>query len=90
MDAGVKGGMYNMKKKIIAVALFLSILLQPHIPVQALNNYDINLFKSGIWQTLDNLEESSSNPEDWIESGNYCYEFLDSQKKYITIRDFWE
>ena len=87
--------MMKRGRKTIAVILVLSLaiaaLLQPRTPVQAhVEDFYVPLFKPGIWQTLDNLEKLSNNPEDWIESGNYCYEFLDSQKKYITIRDFWK
>ena len=75
---------------IIALSLTFASFLQPRAPVWAnVDKSETKYFKPGIWQTLDNLENLSSNPEDWIESGNYCYEFLDSQKKYITIRDFW-
>lgn len=67
----------------------LSVFLQPYSVVRAsIDAEKAKLFEPGVWKTLDNLEGTSSNPEDWIESGNYCYEFLDSQKKYITIRDF--
>lgn len=79
-----------MKKKITIFLLFLFILLWPNMLIQAkVDKYELKYFKPGIWNTLDNLEGTSNNPEDWIQSGRFCYEFLDSQKKYITIRDFW-
>lgn len=72
-------------KKIIIWILSLSISIQS-FTVQAFYGDEKKSLKPGIYQNFDNLDDLSSSQEEWIQSGAYFYEFIDSQKRYIIIR----
>lgn len=78
------------KNNIIFVYFFiLSIILRP-LEIQAAY-FDLDgsvvYTKPGLYQQLSEADRiSKGTPDQWIKSGNYLYEFLDRQKRYITIR----
>ncbi len=79
--------MRNLRKRMISAVLAVSVLAGSLIPCSAVNAYQDGDLKPGIYQQLDNVDRfSPGTPEDWVKSGNYYYEFLDSGKRYITIR----
>lgn len=85
-----------IKIRRIYIFILMLVLFVPYMKIQATykdSQGEVRL-KPGIYQTLDKLEKSNDDmvkefiegPSTWIKSGYYSYEFLDSQKKYITIR----
>lgn len=76
--------MKRIQEGIIFI-LLSAIWLQP-ITMRAAqwDGYDL---KQGKYERIDKLEkESYGSQDEWIQSGNFYYEFLDTQKEYITIR----
>lgn len=76
--------MKRIQESIIFI-LLSAIWLQP-ITMRAAqwDGYDL---KQGKYERIDKLEkESYGSQDEWIQSGNFYYEFLDTQKEYITIR----
>ena len=85
--------MGNLKARITATVLAGAVFAGSLMPCHMANGYqkDGVELKPGIYQQLDNVYRMSpGNPEDWVKSGNYSYEFLDSEKRYITIRKIEE
>ena len=85
-----------LRIKRIYIFLLIFAVFVPSMKIQAAyrdTQGKVHL-KPGIYQTLDKLEKSKDDlakeftegPSEWVKSGYYSYEFLDSQKKYITIR----
>lgn len=73
-----------------AVLSLLGGIAGKDIQVEADVAYDINwnMDKEGVYLDIpDMVKDSFGNPESWIKSGDYSYEFLDSDKKYITVRN---
>lgn len=81
-----------MKKirRLLMVLCSLSLLLNAPA-TEIVKAYEKGDLKPGIYRKFDNLwKDSFGNPDDWITSGNYSYEFLDSAKTYISIRKIRE
>lgn len=86
-----------MQKKIFSAALAFGLAVQSLfggitdvIRVKADVVYDLNweMDKKGVYQNIPDIVKTSfGNPESWVKSGIYSYEFLDGEKKYITIRN---
>lgn len=71
------------------IMLTLFIVLQPLETQAAYIDLDNRLVysKPGLYQQLDEVDRiSESEPEQWVKSGNYTYQFLDVKRRYITIR----
>ena len=82
--------------KRIYIFILLFAVFVPSMKIQAAyrdSQGKVHL-KPGLCQTVDKLEKSMDDmvkefiegPSDWVKSGYYSYEFLDSKKRYITIR----
>lgn len=82
--------LYSAVLAFSLLASFLGRMIGMSVPVKADIGYDINweMEKKGEYQDIPNIVKTSfGKPESWVKSGIYSYEFLDAEKKYITVRN---